>query len=125
MTTHYLDEAERLCDRLAVVDAGAIVACDSPANFLASIGYEVLEVRVDDTERVVDVLREHGIDADDILVIGGTVTASPPRPSGAPERSQLLAEEHGSRSARPPPGSPTSTTSTSGSPAAASPSSSN
>ena len=35
MTTHYLDEAERLCDRIAVIDAGTIVACDSPANFLA------------------------------------------------------------------------------------------
>ncbi len=32
MTTHYLDEAERLCDRLAVIDAGQMVACDTPAQ---------------------------------------------------------------------------------------------
>jgi hypothetical protein len=38
MTTHYLDEAERLCDRLAVIDAGTVVACDSPASLLASMG---------------------------------------------------------------------------------------
>jgi ABC-2 type transport system ATP-binding protein len=44
MTTHYLDEAERLCDRLAVIDAGTVVARDSPASLLASIGDEVLEL---------------------------------------------------------------------------------
>jgi energy-coupling factor transporter ATP-binding protein EcfA2 len=30
LTTHYLDEAERLCDRLAIIDGGRIVACDTP-----------------------------------------------------------------------------------------------
>ncbi len=76
MTTHYLDEAERLCDRIAVVDDGSIVACDSPSNFLASMGPEIIEVRVDDTHRVVQILRAHGILSEDIVVIGGTVTAS-------------------------------------------------
>jgi ABC-2 type transport system ATP-binding protein len=91
MTTHYLDEAERLCDRIAVVDAGTIVACDSPANFLASMGEEILELRVDDTRRVVDVLADNGIAPQDILVIGGTVTASLRTLSGA-RALQLLAE---------------------------------
>ena len=50
MTTHYLDEAERLCDRIGVVDAGRLVACDTPANLLAMVGDEVLELRVDDAE---------------------------------------------------------------------------
>ena len=45
MTTHYLDEAERLCDRLAVIDSGQMVACDTPARLLASIGPAVLELR--------------------------------------------------------------------------------
>jgi ABC-2 type transport system ATP-binding protein len=76
MTTHYLDEAERLCDRLAIIDSGAIVACDTPANLLASIGDEVVEVRVDDAGRTAEVLRHTGIDADDVVVIGSTVTAS-------------------------------------------------
>jgi len=44
MTTHYLDEAERLCDRLAVIDAGTVVACDSPASLLASMGDEKLAI---------------------------------------------------------------------------------
>src|SRR5262249_61963036 len=32
VTTHYLEEAERLCDRIAIVDAGRIVALDSPGG---------------------------------------------------------------------------------------------
>ena len=91
MTTHYLDEAERLCDRIAVVDAGSVVACDSPANFLASLGDVMLDVRVDDTERVVRVLRSHGVAPEDVVVIGGTVTASLRALSGG-HALQLLAE---------------------------------
>jgi ABC-2 type transport system ATP-binding protein len=76
MTTHYLDEAERLCDRLGVIDAGTMVACDSPTNLLASIGDEVLELRAEDTDKAEEVLRNHGVAVEDILVIGGTITAS-------------------------------------------------
>ena len=32
MTTHYIEEAERLCDRVAIIDAGRIIALDSPAE---------------------------------------------------------------------------------------------
>ena len=76
MTTHYLDEAERLCDRLAVIDAGTVVACDSPASLLASIGDEVLELRVDHTGKATEILYSNGVAPQDILVIGETVTAS-------------------------------------------------
>jgi ABC-2 type transport system ATP-binding protein len=76
MTTHYLDEAERLCDRLAVIDAGTVVACDSPANLLASIGDEVLELRVDQTDKATGILYSNGVAPEDVLVIGETVTAS-------------------------------------------------
>lgn len=34
MTTHYMEEAERLCDRIAVMDAGTIVALDTPARLI-------------------------------------------------------------------------------------------
>jgi ABC-2 type transport system ATP-binding protein len=74
MTTHYLDEAERLCDRIAIIEGGKIVACDTPARLLASIGDEVLDLRVDDVERAVPALRGEGVAPDDLLVIGTTVT---------------------------------------------------
>ena len=76
MTTHYLDEAERLCDRIAVVDAGRLVACDTPANLLAMVGDEVLELRVDDAQASSELLRRGGVAADDLLAIGGTLTVS-------------------------------------------------
>jgi lipooligosaccharide transport system ATP-binding protein len=46
ITTHYMDEAEQLCDRLIVMDKGRIMAEDSPANLIKTYSTkEVLEVR--------------------------------------------------------------------------------
>jgi ABC-2 type transport system ATP-binding protein len=42
LTTHYMDEAERLCDRVAVVDHGKIIALGSPAELIARLGGEHL-----------------------------------------------------------------------------------
>jgi ABC-2 type transport system ATP-binding protein len=75
MTTHYLDEAERLCDRIAIVDGGRVVACDSPANLLTALGSEALEVRVDQPEQAVRALVAAGVASADLLVTGTTVTA--------------------------------------------------
>ena len=38
LTTHFMEEAERLCDRVAILDHGKIVALDTPANLVASLG---------------------------------------------------------------------------------------
>ena len=46
LTTHYLDEAERLCDRIAIMHDGEIVALDTPAELLAALGPELVELRV-------------------------------------------------------------------------------
>jgi len=35
LTTHYMEEAEELCDRIAIIDAGRIIACDSPRALIA------------------------------------------------------------------------------------------
>jgi ABC-2 type transport system ATP-binding protein len=40
MTTHYMDEAERLCDRVAIVDHGRVIARGSPRELIASLGGE-------------------------------------------------------------------------------------
>ncbi len=40
LTTHYMDEAERLCDRVAVVDAGRVIALGTPAELIARTGGE-------------------------------------------------------------------------------------
>jgi len=38
LTTHYMDEAERLCDRVAIIDHGTIIAQGSPAELIARLG---------------------------------------------------------------------------------------
>ncbi len=38
LTTHYMDEAEVLCDRVAIVDLGRVIALDTPANLIARLG---------------------------------------------------------------------------------------
>ena len=42
ITTHYMDEAERLCDRVAIVDHGKVIALGTPAELVARIGGEHL-----------------------------------------------------------------------------------
>jgi ABC-2 type transport system ATP-binding protein len=45
LTTHYMDEAERLCERVAIMDHGTIIARGTPRELIASIGVEhVVEV---------------------------------------------------------------------------------
>jgi len=40
LTTHYMDEAERLCDRIAIMDHGKVIALGTPRELIASIGVE-------------------------------------------------------------------------------------
>jgi len=40
LTTHYMDEAERLCDRVAIMDHGKVIALGSPRELIASLGAE-------------------------------------------------------------------------------------
>ena len=40
LTTHFMEEAERLCDRVAIIDRGRIVALDSPENLIRSLDAE-------------------------------------------------------------------------------------
>ncbi len=50
LTTHYMDEAERLCDRLAIIDHGVIIATGTPAELIARLGgHHVVEFALDDT----------------------------------------------------------------------------
>jgi lipooligosaccharide transport system ATP-binding protein len=44
LTTHYMEEAEKLCDRVAIMDSGKIVAIDTPANLMAAHGGNLEDV---------------------------------------------------------------------------------
>ena len=73
LTTHYMEEAERLCDRVAIMDHGKVIALGTPRELIASLGAEhVIEFAL--VEGVPDDL------ADYLKALGG-VTAV--RPAGA------------------------------------------
>ncbi|HEV3168173.1 MAG TPA: AAA family ATPase, partial [Isosphaeraceae bacterium] len=55
LTTHYMDEAERLCDRVAIIDHGKVIALGSPAALIARVGGEhIVEFAVAVDETVYD-----------------------------------------------------------------------
>jgi ABC-2 type transport system ATP-binding protein len=75
LTTHYLDEAERLCDRVAIMHDGRIVALDTPAALLGRLGVQILELRTeDDPDHALDELRAQGVASHDAFVVGSTIT---------------------------------------------------
>jgi ABC-2 type transport system ATP-binding protein len=75
LTTHYLDEAERLAGRVAVMHAGRVVALDWPERLRRSLGRELLELKIrSDLGIALTVLRERGIAGDDAFAVGSTLT---------------------------------------------------
>jgi ABC-2 type transport system ATP-binding protein len=75
LSTHYLEEARQLCDRVAIMHEGQIVGLDSPDRLLAELGDEILELRVDgDGPAALAALRSHGIASPDAFAIGSTLT---------------------------------------------------
>ncbi len=44
MTTHYMEEADKLCDRVAIIDRGKIVAIDTPSNLKRIVGGDVVRI---------------------------------------------------------------------------------
>jgi ABC-2 type transport system ATP-binding protein len=75
LTTHYLDEAERLCDRVAIIHAGRIVALDAPSTLRASLGRELIELHVDgDVDAALAALQLRGVAGDDAFSLGSRLT---------------------------------------------------
>ncbi len=55
LTTHYMDEAERLCDRVAIVDHGKVIALETPRRLIASLGAEhVVSFKLDEGQAAED-----------------------------------------------------------------------
>ena len=60
LTTQYMEEADRLCDRIAIIDLGKIVASGTPASLKAEIGADVIQLalKAQDGRNAKDVARE-------------------------------------------------------------------
>jgi len=95
LTTQYLEEADRLADQVAIIDAGRIVAEGSPAELKATIGTDVVTVRVgrgdEEVSRAAGALRQ--LDAADIRVLEDSVVVYIKDGSTAIPRIVLLLTE--------------------------------
>lgn len=56
ITTHYMEEVDRLCSRLAIIDKGVVVAMDTPVSLKKIIGGEVVVMKINNPE--VEAVRE-------------------------------------------------------------------
>jgi ABC-2 type transport system ATP-binding protein len=45
LTTHYMEEADMLCDRIAIIDKGRIIALDTPAKLKAGLGGDIIRIK--------------------------------------------------------------------------------
>jgi ABC-2 type transport system ATP-binding protein len=45
ITTHYMEEAERLCNRIAIIDHGKVIALDTPKNLISRLGGDIVKLR--------------------------------------------------------------------------------
>lgn len=52
LSTHYMEEADNLCDRVGIIDGGKIRIIDSPANMKNAMGNEVISIVLDEGERI-------------------------------------------------------------------------
>ena len=45
LTTHYMEEAQQICDRIGIIDAGRIIALDTPQNMIDTLGGDIVIIR--------------------------------------------------------------------------------
>ncbi len=63
LTTHYMEEADKLCDRIAIIDHGEIVALDSPEALKNMLGGDVITLEIknpDDLAELCDIYKKNG-----------------------------------------------------------------
>jgi lipooligosaccharide transport system ATP-binding protein len=95
ITTHYMDEAERLCDRLVVMDHGRVVREGQPAALVRDdVGAEVLEARVDPSRAqafAAAVSPRHLVEADVVMAFGDSADLMVARADATGTPWQLVA----------------------------------
>ncbi len=61
LSTHYLEEADRFCDRVAIIDHGDIVALDTPQHLKDELGGDTIVARTRDNDRFYRLIKESGL----------------------------------------------------------------
>ena len=75
LTTHYMEEADRLCDRVAIVDRGRIVALDSPRDLKKGLGGDTIVFGTSDGPALRDLLLQSRM-AESVQIRNGEITAA-------------------------------------------------
>jgi len=57
LTTHYMEEADYLCDRIAIIDHGKIIALDTPNNMKNMMGGDVLKIETRESDKLDEILK--------------------------------------------------------------------
>ena len=75
LTTHYMEEADALCDRLAIIDHGKLLALDTPTALKRSVGVDaaVTVSASGDLDALADVLRREIPSASNVVVLDDSV----------------------------------------------------
>lgn len=58
LTTHYLEEADYLCDRLSIIDHGNIVVSGTSSELKAKVGFDIIDITLDETDKVKTILSD-------------------------------------------------------------------
>jgi ABC-2 type transport system ATP-binding protein len=58
ITTHYMEEADELCDRIAIIDHGKIIALDTPEKLKDSLGGDIIRIGTNEPTRLVALLKK-------------------------------------------------------------------
>ncbi len=58
LTTHYMEEADRLCNRVAIIDHGKIIAIDTPEHLKDGLGGDIVTIRTPDPAAAAEALKE-------------------------------------------------------------------
>ncbi|MGB9979085.1 ATP-binding cassette domain-containing protein [Methanobacterium sp.] len=58
LTTHYMEEADQLCDEVAIINKGQIITADSPSNLKRELKADTITLKVNDPEKFVEKAKE-------------------------------------------------------------------
>jgi len=96
LTTHYMEEADQLCDRLAIIDRGQMLALDTPANLKASTGVDtIVTISAEgDLDSLAALMRDHIPGATEANVSGDQVLLGVKGAKGVLPAVVQLADDH-------------------------------
>ncbi len=75
LTTHYMEEADHLCNRIGIIDEGKIIALDTPSNLKKSIGGDIVRIKtksyqeIENLRKLVYIRKAELVDGDLILYV--------------------------------------------------------